>query len=136
MVRLSECPVTRTPHAPTLPLVPDSKANVLQCFVPARALCIHVCLRVSDRCVSACLCVCVCVCVGPLRSSNRPAGRAFRCLSAAHPPIALHPALSPFATLPFNPPSVSGQMNEGKCQPPEEREGQRGGEMEGETGGE
>lgn len=81
------------------------------------------------------LCVCVFVCQA-LALFQQTGGRAFRCLSAAHPPIALHPALSPFATLPFNPPSVSGQMNEGKCQPPEEREGQRGGEMEGETGGE
>lgn len=36
--------------------------------------------------------------------------------------------------LPFIPPSVSGQTDEGKCQPPEEREGRRGEETEEKTG--
>ena len=56
----------------------------------------------------------------------------FRCPSAAHPPFTLHPALSPLSTLPFIPP-VSGQTDEGKCQPPEEREGRRGKETEEKT---
>lgn len=35
-----------------------------------------------------------------------------------------HPALSPFRTPLFIPPSVTGQTDEEKCQPPEEMEGE------------
>lgn len=66
------------------------------------------------------------------RSSKRSAGehldvRLLLILSSA-PFFSAHPALSPLSTPLFIPPSVTGQTDEEKCQPPDERE--RGSEVE------
>ena len=71
------------------------------------------------------------------RSSNRSAGEHLdvRLMLILPSPsfFSVHSALSPLSTPPFIPPSVTGQTDEEKCQPPEETEGERGRETEGEA---
>lgn len=69
------------------------------------------------------------VCFSLSRFSNRSAGEHLdvRLLLILPSPsfFFAHPALSPLSTPLFIPPSVTGQMDEEKCQPPEERGGGR-----------
>lgn len=67
--------------------------------------------------------VVVCVCLSPSRSPNRSAGEHLdvRLLLILPSPLFLLRSSRSFTPL-FIPPSVTGQTDEGKCQPPEERE--------------